>query len=118
MTLSLLQDHAQHPRHRREVLDMADVGHAANPMCADVFDVGVVIEYGVVVDAAFRGSGCALAIGSASLLCEYIRGKRVSDVSIEKFFHLGGEKIGRMREGCVRVSMVALCRALNLPRLS
>lgn len=113
---SLLQDHAQHPRHRREVLDMADVGHAANPMCADTFDVGVTVEHGIVVDAAFCGSGCALAVGSASLLCEYVVGKRVIDLAVEEFMHLGDEQVGRMREGCVKVSITALCRALNLSR--
>lgn len=93
---------------------MPMVGHAANPMCADTFDVGVVLEHGVVIDAAFSGSGCALAVGSASLLCEYIQGKRLIDLALEEFAHLDGEHIGRMREGCVKVSVTALCRALNL----
>lgn len=112
--ISPLQDHAAHPRHRREVLHMTEVGHAANSLCADTFDVGVIVEHGVVVDAAFAGRGCALAMGSASLLCEYVRGKRVIDLAIEEFPHLGGEEIGRMREGCVRVSVVAFCRALGV----
>lgn len=116
MNVSILQDHAAHPRHRREVLGMADVGHAANPLCADTFDVGVVVKNGIVVDVAFVGRGCALAVGSASLLCEYVRGKRVVDLAIEGFQHLGGEKIGRMREGCVRVSVIALYRAFGLAK--
>lgn len=116
MTSSLLQDHARHPRHRREVLDMAGVGHAANPMCADTFDVGVTVEHGIVVDAAFCGSGCALAVGSASLLCEYVMGRRVIDLALGESMHLGDEHVGRMREGCVKVSVTALCRALNLSR--
>lgn len=116
MTLSLLQDHAQYPRRRRKILDMEIVGHAANPMCADTFDVGIRVEQGIIVEAAFAGSGCALAVGSASLLCEYVVGKRVIDLAIEEFMHLGDEQVGRMREGCVKVSVTALCRALNLSR--
>lgn len=89
------------------------VGHAANPMCADTFDVGVIVEHGIVVDAAFCGSGCALAVGSASLLCEWLLGKQVKDAKeiIAGLPHLGGEPIGRMREGCVRVSVTAFERA-------
>lgn len=92
---------------------MADVGHAANPMCADTFDVGIVVEDGIIVDVAFAGKGCALAIGAASLLCEWLRGKWVKDVKevIEDLPYLEGELIGRMREGCVRVSVVAFERA-------
>lgn len=111
---SRLQDHAAHPRNFRDVHAMPVVGHAANPLCADTFDVGVVLEHGIVTDAAFSGSGCALAMGSASLLCEYVRGKRLIDLAIEDFQHLEGEQVGRMREGCVRVSIVALCRALGI----
>lgn len=95
---------------------MPMMGHAANPMCADVFDVGIAVEGDVIVDAAFCGSGCALAVGSASLLCEYVVGKRVIDLALEEFMHLGDEQVGRMREGCVKVSVTALCRALNLSR--
>jgi nitrogen fixation protein NifU and related proteins len=114
MSTSILQDHAMHPRYRREVLDVFDVGHAANPMCADVFDVGVAVEDGFIVEAAFTGQGCALAVGGASLLCEWLRGKRVKDVKdvVEELPHLGGEVVGRMREGCVRVSVVAVGRVL------
>lgn len=118
--ISSLQDHAVHPRHRRDALDMEHVGHAANPLCADTFDVGVVLKDGVVVEAAFVGKGCALAVGSTSLLCEWLLGKRVDDVRsvVEEAPHLEGEMVGRMREGCVRVSVVALCRALNLSKIS
>ena len=91
---------------------MAIVGHAANPMCADVVDVGIVVEDGVIIDAAFAGKGCALCIGSASLLCEYVRNKRREDVHLDEMPHLLGETVGRMREGCVRVSVTAFERAI------
>lgn len=92
---------------------MEIVGHAANPMCADTFDVGIRVERGIIVEAVFAGSGCALAVGSASLLCEWLRGKQVMDVKgiVERLPHLEGESIGRMREGCVRVSVTAFERA-------
>lgn len=92
---------------------MEIMGHAANPMCADVIDVGIVVEEGMVTDAAFAGRGCALCIGSASLLCEYLVQKSFSELDLSVFPHLGGEQIGRMREGCVRVSVTAFERALN-----
>lgn len=92
---------------------MPHAGHAANPLCADAFDVGIVVEGGVIVDAAFAGGGCALATGSASLLCTWILGKRVEEVRVTGLAHLEGETVGRMREGCVTVSTVALERALQ-----
>ena len=90
---------------------MPMMGHAANPMCADVIDVGITVEDGVIVDVAFAGKGCALCIGSASLLCEYVRNRRIEDIKLDETPHLFGETVGRMREGCVRVSMTALERA-------
>ncbi len=109
----LLFDHAQRPRHRHGVLAFSYTGHAANPLCADAFDIGVEITDGVITSAGFSGRGCALATGGASLLCERIVGLRV-DALPEGFFHLGDEHIGRMREGCVTVSLTALRRALAL----
>ncbi len=110
MFLSSLQDHAQYPRHKREVLDMPLVGHAANPMCADVIDVGIVVADGIIVEAAFAGSGCALCVGGASLLCEYLLQKPVEQLDLSLLPHLDGEHVGRMREGCVRVSVTAFER--------
>jgi nitrogen fixation NifU-like protein len=113
--LSLLQDHAQYPRFRREVLDFPFVGHAANPFCADAVDIGIRIGEGKrIADAGFSGTGCALCVGASSLLCEYILGKSISELAPLQKEYLQGEEIGRMREGCVTVSAVALQRAIAL----
>lgn len=113
MSISSLQDHAQHPRHRYEILERFIVGHAANPMCADVIDVGLVIENGTIREAGFSGNGCALCIGSSSLLCEYLQGRQLKELDLSALPHLAGEQIGRMREGCVTVSVIACKRALS-----
>jgi len=112
MQESLLFDHARHPRCKRDVLSVPYFGHAANPLCADAFDVGVLIEDDKIILAEFSGSGCALATGSASLLCETLRGMRVDEIP-SGLFHLPNVHIGRMREGCVTVSLIALRRALD-----
>ena len=113
-----LYDHAAHPRHRQEdAHDAPYKGHAANPMCGDVLDVGVWCEEGNIVRAVFAGKGCAVCIGSASLLCSYIQGKTTQEafamIKENPCVHLQGERIGLMREGCAQVISIAFLRALS-----
>jgi nitrogen fixation protein NifU and related proteins len=83
---SLILDHNRAPRNFRP-LD-APSGHAEgrNPMCGDVFDIGVRVENGVIVDAGFQGQGCAISKASASMMTTAIRGK-----TLEEARHLFGQ---------------------------
>lgn len=76
----IILDHNRSPRNRRG-MDGADMeAEGYNPLCGDRVTVRLKIEGGVVADAAFEGSGCAISTASASLMTEALMGKTVGEV--------------------------------------
>lgn len=97
---SLIIDHNKSPRNCRklESADCQACGH--NPLCGDMLTVYVNVENGVVTEATFEGSGCAISTASASLMTEAVKGKTVEEAkALFRRFHgmvtgTGGEENG------------------------
>ena len=81
----MIVDHGKHPRHFGLLPESNhnQVGH--NPLCGDKLVLFVLEKEGVVTDASFQGSGCAISVASASLMLESIIGKPVTE--IERLFN-------------------------------
>lgn len=78
----VILDHYRNPRHKGS-LDHAKV-HAEgfNPSCGDEFSLDLVLDDGVVSDAAFQGQGCSISQASGSMMAEAIVGKTVEDIEV------------------------------------
>lgn len=72
--------HSKAPRNYREMDPVDRMVDGNNPLCGDRITVYLRVKDGVVEDASFRGRGCAIAVSSASLMTEAIRGKTVEEV--------------------------------------
>ena len=59
--------------------------HGFNPLCGDEFEVHLKVDDGVVSEAGFEGSGCAISTASASLMTERLKGMKVGE--IEELFN-------------------------------
>jgi nitrogen fixation NifU-like protein len=81
---SVILDHNKAPRNLRHPAAANRSAEGHNPLCGDQLTVFLTVEDGVVKDAAFEGSGCAISTASASLMTESVRGRRVEE--IEKMF--------------------------------
>jgi nitrogen fixation NifU-like protein len=74
----VILEHNRNPRNFRVIQGgLCAAGH--NPLCGDQLTVHVRIDRGVVVDASFQGSGCAISRASASLMTDRVRGLDVAD---------------------------------------
>lgn len=72
----IILDHGRRPRNRRSLADATHSAHAVNRVCGDAIMAELrVSEDQLVEDAAFEGQGCAIALASASLMTEAIRGR-------------------------------------------
>lgn len=49
--------------------------NGVNPSCGDDIDLQLKIQDGVIEDASFNGSGCAISQASADMMCDDIIGK-------------------------------------------
>ena len=81
---SVILDHNKAPRNFRRPAAANRSAEGHNPLCGDQLSVFLTVEDGVVKDAAFEGSGCAISTASASLMTEGVKGRRVEE--IEKLF--------------------------------
>lgn len=118
----MILDHYRNPR-RRGTLD-GDHLHAEgnNPSCGDEFSLDIVIEDGVVTDAAMQGQGCSISQASASMMMDAIVGKHVSEVEeLTRKFKImmtideGDDPIDHDRPGSVLGDLEALQGVRKFP---
>ncbi len=72
-------DHYRQPRNFGRLADANRKAEGFNPLCGDKVTLYLRVEDGVIRDAGFEGSGCAIATASASLLTESIKGMRENE---------------------------------------
>jgi nitrogen fixation NifU-like protein len=93
-------DHYRQPRNYGSLAEANRTAEGFNPLCGDKVTLYLKVEDGVVLDARFEGSGCAIATASASLMTESIKGKREGEALqlLEKIHGMvtGGGKTGDM----------------------
>ncbi len=77
---SVILDHNKAPRNFRRPAAANRSAEGHNPLCGDQLKVFLMLEDGIVKDAAFEGSGCAISTASASLMTEGVKGRRVAEI--------------------------------------
>lgn len=68
-------DHYRQPRNYGRLEGANRKAEGYNPLCGDKVTLYLRVDDGVIRDASFEGSGCAIATASASLMTESIKGK-------------------------------------------
>lgn len=81
----LIIDHGRRPRNFCVSESANCVQEGFNPLCGDRLTLYVTEQDGIVKDATFVGSGCAISTASASLMTEAIKGKTLDQARV--LFH-------------------------------
>lgn len=68
-------DHNRNPRNFRVMEDANRTVEGFNPLCGDRLTLFLKIKDGIIQDASFQGSGCAISTASVSLMTEIVKGK-------------------------------------------
>lgn len=76
----LILDHGKSPRNLRNMENSTNQANGYNPVCGDKVELYLVLEDGLIRDASFEGSGCAISTASASMLTQAIRGKSIDEI--------------------------------------
>lgn len=93
-------DHYRQPRNLGRLADANRTAEGYNPLCGDKVTLYLKVEDGVIRDARFEGSGCAIATASASLMTESIKGKR-EDEALQLLQNIHGMVTGGSKTGDV-----------------
>ncbi len=76
----VILDHNKRPRNFHALGNANRTAEGYNPLCGDRLSLSLRIDDGIVTDAAFQGSGCAISKASASLMTDSIKGQPVEEV--------------------------------------
>jgi len=77
----VILDHYRNPRRRGSLTGDHLHADGNNPSCGDEFAIDVIVEDGVITDAAMQGQGCSISQASGSMMMDVIVGMSVADVA-------------------------------------
>lgn len=77
-TAALMQ-HNSHPYYKYEMEGCTCSHEGVNPSCGDELTLQLRIEDGVIEEASFVGSGCAVSQASADMMADLITGETVEE---------------------------------------
>ena len=75
----LILEHNQDKRNKHELSEFTNSEHGHNPSCGDDLTLQLNVVDGIIKDAAYKGSGCAISQASASMMIDIIKGKSVEE---------------------------------------
>ncbi|KKQ24249.1 MAG: Nitrogen fixation protein NifU [Candidatus Roizmanbacteria bacterium GW2011_GWC2_37_13] len=107
----LILDHYQHPRNFGKIDRPTKTAKVSNPLCGDEVELCVKIAKGKVVEAKFKGKGCAISIASSSMLTQYIKNKselELKNLDKEFMIKMLGIELGVNRIKCALLPLEAL----------
>lgn len=117
-----VMDHYENPRNQGEVDLLAGSGQVqegkdANASCGDMVQFQLKIEKGKIVEAKWKGIGCAITTAASSKLSVWLKGKDVAKVekmSEEELVEKGvGFKVNPGREKCLTLPVRVVKKSLE-----
>jgi nitrogen fixation NifU-like protein len=75
----VILDHNRRPHNFRVIDPASATQEGYNPLCGDRLTLYLVVHDGVITDAAFQGSGCAISKASASLMTDAVKGRTMDE---------------------------------------
>ncbi len=110
-------DHFKNPRNWGDLPDPTVTGVESNPLCGDRIDLQLRIEDDKIKEVRFRSTGCAVSTAASSILTDFIKGKKLSEVesltSGGVLSLLGIERLAPARIKCALLSLTALRSVLT-----
>jgi nitrogen fixation NifU-like protein len=112
-------DHYRHPRNYGDLPNANAHAKDVNNLCGDVIEMQVRVNSGMIEDVRFKGEGCAISMAAASMLTEFSKRKRVSEVKKlgkDDLIRLLGADPGPARVECALLALGVLKAAANAQR--
>src|SRR6202142_3414594 len=76
-------EHNRNPRNFKKLEGATHVAEGYNPLCGDHLWVYVKVNStGIIEEAAFEGSGCAISKASASMMTTALKGKSIEESKV------------------------------------
>ena len=76
----IILDHYHNPHNFGEIVSPDIDNTVSNSSCGDKFRVMINVKNNKISDIKFSGQGCAISMASASILTDFVKGKKIKDV--------------------------------------
>lgn len=111
-----LMEYYKDPQHRGTLANPDVSVYEKNPFCGDEITLQLSVTDGVVEDAKFSGSACAVSIASSEIVTEEIIGKNIEDaekITKEDILEMLGVELTTSRVKCATLVLEALQKAIE-----
>ena len=73
-------DHYNYPRNKGKLSEPDIFAKDSNPLCGDVIEFSINMDDSKVKEVKFDGKGCAICLATASMLTDFIHGKKSDEI--------------------------------------
>lgn len=105
-----VMDHYKNPKNSG-ILENSTIQHfEINTSCGDSITIFLILENDIIKNLKFKANGCAISVACASILSEFLIGKKVLDlINLKKndFIKQIGVPISFRREKCALLGFLA-----------
>ncbi len=105
----IVNEHNLHPGHKHDLESPSIVLNGVNPSCGDDINLQLLVKDGVIEDASFNGSGCAVSQASADMMCDLVIGQ-----TKEEALRLAGIFMGMIKGTATETEKEELDEAASL----
>lgn len=113
----VLREHTSSNRNKHHIENPSIMRKGVNPSCGDEIELELRVKNGIIEEAGFTGSGCAISQASASIMIDLIREKPVEEALMlaERFFSMIKHEITAEEELEILEDAVALKDISHMP---
>lgn len=113
----VITEHSNSNRNKHHLEHPDVVEEGVNPSCGDEITLEVRIENGIIEEASFTGSGCAISQASTSIMVDLMEGKTIEEarVLVETFLGMVKKEITDEDELEALEEAIALQNISNMP---
>ncbi len=111
-----LEEIFKNPRHKGNIVNPSFLASEQNPLCGDSIRLQLRVENGIIQEARFDGSACAVSIIASEKLLSFIEGKSVAEaksLTQDDLLQILGVDVSMSRIKCATLVLTALKNALG-----
>ncbi len=82
-----------------------------NALCGDKIKIWLEVKNGIITDAKFEGSGCAISVAATDILMDMIKGKKITEVQQMSGAEIENEmgiELSSVRKRCAYIGLEAI----------
>lgn len=109
-------EHYKNPHNFGKLTKYSVIIDEGNASCGDKITIYFYFKDKKLAKIAFKGEGCAISMAATSMLTDFIKGKKISQlnkIDEKDIYRLLGGRINPGRRRCATLSLNALKKALK-----